>query len=83
MAGYSRERILESCQNLLDFIGSSPGGDSWLETPDGKMLRTDWGYVMDGLICLKEWAKQADASRSKKKSGARPYIYTPSGRVEL
>lgn len=52
-----RERLKEACLLLLDFIDSCPGGDSWLETPDGHELRTDWGYVIEGLEEIKKWAR--------------------------
>jgi hypothetical protein len=37
--------IKQATKLLLDFIESCPGGESYLITPDGEELRTDWGYV--------------------------------------
>lgn len=51
--------IEQACKVLIDFIGSSRGGDSWLETPDGNILTTDWGYVWDGLRQLSRWVEEA------------------------
>ena len=42
---------------VLSFIDKCPdGGTSYLITPDGTKLTTDWGYVCDGLILLEEYA---------------------------
>lgn len=42
---------------VLSFIDKCPdGGTSYLTTPDGTKLTTDWGYVCEGLETLKEYA---------------------------
>lgn len=50
--------IEQACKDLIDFIGSCRGGDSYLKTPDGGILTTDWGYVREGLLLLYGWAEK-------------------------
>ena len=50
--------IKQAAKLLLDFIESCPGGDSYLITPDGEELRTDWGYAMDGVQLIYGWAER-------------------------
>jgi len=35
-----------------------PGGDSYLITPNGEELRTDWGYAMEGIQLIHDWAER-------------------------
>ena len=50
--------IKQAAKLLSDFIESCPGGDSYLITPDGEELRTDWGYAMEGIQLIHEWAER-------------------------
>ena len=50
--------IKQATKLLLDFIKSCPGGDSYLITPDGEELRTDWGYTTDGIQLIHDWAER-------------------------
>ena len=50
--------IKQAAKLLLDFIESCPGGDSYLITPDGEELRTDWGYAMEGIQLIHDWAER-------------------------
>ena len=50
--------IKQAAKLLSDFIDSCPGGDSYLITPDGKELRTDWGYAVDGIQLIHDWAER-------------------------
>lgn len=52
--------IKQACITLLDFIGTCPGGDSYLKIPGGGVLVTDWGYVRDGLLLLYDWAEKVE-----------------------
>lgn len=50
--------IKQAAKLLLDFIESCPGGESYLITPDDKELITDWGYAMEGIQLIYDWAKR-------------------------
>ena len=50
--------IKQAAKLLSDFIESCPGGDSYLITPDGEELRTDWGYAMEGIQLIYDWAER-------------------------
>lgn len=50
--------IKQAAKLLLDFIKSCSGGDSYLITPNGEELRTDWGYAMDGVQLIYKWAER-------------------------
>jgi hypothetical protein len=50
--------IKQAAKLLLDFIESCPGGDSYLITPNGEELRTDWGYAMEGIQLIHDWAER-------------------------
>ena len=50
--------IKQAAKLLSDFIESCPGGDSYLITPDGEKLRTDWGYAMEGIQLIHDWAER-------------------------
>lgn len=50
--------IKQAAKLLSDFIESCPGGDSYLITPDGEELRTDWGYAMEGIQLIHDWAER-------------------------
>ena len=50
--------IKQAAKLLSDFIESCPGGDSYLITPDGEELRTDWGYAMEGIQLIYEWEER-------------------------
>ena len=50
--------IKQAAKLLSDFVESCPGGDSYLITPDGEELRTDWGYVTDGIQLIYGWAER-------------------------
>lgn len=49
------EDLKNAVQTVLDFMDKCEGGTSYLITPDGKWLTSDWGYVYDGLEKLKKW----------------------------
>ena len=50
--------IKQAAKLLSDFIESCPGGDSYLITPDGENLETDWGYVAEGIQLIHDWAER-------------------------
>lgn len=50
--------IKQAAKLLSDFIESCPGGDSYLITPNGEELRTDWGYAMEGIQLIHDWAER-------------------------
>ena len=50
--------IKQATKLLSDFIESCPGGDSYLITPDGEELRTDWGYATEGIQLIHDWAER-------------------------
>lgn len=50
--------IKQAAKLLSDFVESCPGGDSYLITPDGEELRTDWGYAVDGIQLIHDWAER-------------------------
>ena len=50
--------IKRAAKLLLDFIESCQGGDSYLITPDGEELRTDWGYATEGIQLIRDWAER-------------------------
>ena len=50
--------IKQAAKLLSDFIESCPGGDSYLITPDGEELRTDWGYATEGIQLIHDWAER-------------------------
>lgn len=50
--------IKQAAKLLSDFIESCPGGDSYLITPDGEELRTDWGYALEGIRLIHDWAER-------------------------
>lgn len=52
--------IKQAAKLLLDFIESCPGGDSYLITPDGETLRTDWGYAAEGIQLIYDWCCNAE-----------------------
>lgn len=52
--------IKQAAKLLSDFIESCPGGDSYLITPDGEELRTDWGYTMEGIQLIHDWAERRE-----------------------
>lgn len=52
--------IKQAAKLLLDFVENCPGGESYLVTPDGEDLMTDWGYVADGLRLIHDWAERRD-----------------------
>lgn len=52
--------IKQAAKLLSDFIESCPGGDSYLITPDGEVLRTDWGYAMEGIQLIYDWAERRE-----------------------
>ena len=54
----AQPNIKQAAKLLLDFIESCPGGDSYLITPDGEALRTDWGYATDGIQLIYDWAER-------------------------
>lgn len=54
----AQQDIKQAAKLLSDFIGSCPGGDSYLITPDGEKLRTDWGYVTEGIQLIHDWAER-------------------------
>ncbi len=54
----SQPDIKQAAKLLLDFIESCPGGDSYLITPNGEELRTDWGYAMEGIQLIHDWAER-------------------------
>ena len=50
--------VKQACQVLLEFIDSCPGGETWLQTPDGEKLSCDLGYLLEGLKEIKAWAEK-------------------------
>lgn len=50
--------IKQAAKLLSDFIESCPGGNSYLITPDGEELRTDWGYAEEGIQLIHDWAER-------------------------
>ena len=50
--------IKQAAKLLSDFIESCLGGDSYLITPDGEELRTDWGYATEGIQLILDWAER-------------------------
>ncbi|HAE24231.1 MAG TPA: hypothetical protein DCG33_02725 [Prevotellaceae bacterium] len=50
--------IKQAAKLLSDFIESCPGGESYLITPDGEELRTDWGYATEGIQLIYDWAER-------------------------
>lgn len=52
--------IKQAAKLLLNFIENCPGGDSYLITPDGEELRTDWGYAMEGIQLIYDWVESED-----------------------
>lgn len=50
--------LADATKILLDFVNGCDGGDSYLVTPDREHLRTDWGYVLEGLELIREWAER-------------------------
>ena len=50
--------IKQATKLLLDFIESCTGGCSYLITPDGEELRTDWGYATEGIQLIHDWAER-------------------------
>ena len=54
----ARPDIKQAAKLLSDFIESCPGGDSYLITPDGEELRTDWGYATEGIQLIHDWAER-------------------------
>jgi hypothetical protein len=50
--------IKQAAKLLSDFILSCPGGDSYLITPDGEELRTDWGYALEGMQLIHDWSER-------------------------
>ena len=55
--------IKQAAKLLSDFIESCPGGDSYLITPDGEDLRTDWGYAVEGIQLIHDWAERRTDGR--------------------
>ena len=55
--------IKQSAKLLSDFIESCTGGCSYLITPDGEELRTDWGYTTDGIQLIHDWAERRTDGR--------------------
>lgn len=55
---YAQPDIKQAAKLLSDFIESCPGGDSYLITPDGEELRTDWGYATEGIKLIHDWAER-------------------------
>lgn len=50
--------IKQTAKLLSDFIESCAGGESYLITPDGETLRTDWGYATEGIQLIHDWAER-------------------------
>lgn len=50
--------IKQAAKLLSDFIESCPSGDSYLITPDGEELITDWGYATEGIQLIHDWAER-------------------------
>ena len=50
--------IKQAAKLMSDFIESCPGGNSYLITPDGEELRTDWGYATEGIQLILDWAER-------------------------
>lgn len=53
--------LAEATEMVLDFIRKCEGSESYLITPDGKELFTDWAYVESGLEQIIEWAKMKES----------------------
>ena len=54
-----RNKLIEAVQTLRDFInGCRRCYASCLITQDNTELRTDWGYVGEGLDLIEEYAKR-------------------------
>ena len=62
--------IKQAAKLMSDFIESCPGGDSYLITPDGEELRTDWGYAAEGIQLIHDWAeRRSDGRHNQQTSG--------------
>ena len=57
-APYAQPDIKQAAKLLSDFIESCPGGMSYLITPNGEELRTDWGYASEGIQLIYDWAER-------------------------
>ena len=56
--------IAQACRTILEFIDSCPSGATWVRTPTGELLVTDWGYVIEGLEALEKWARNSACDNS-------------------
>lgn len=52
--------LAEAAQMVLDFVNECEGTTIRLKTPDGEELDGDWGYVLEGLEEIIEWAKRKE-----------------------
>lgn len=52
--------LAEAAQMVLDFVNECEGTTIRLKTPDGEELDGDWGYVVEGLEEIIEWAKRRE-----------------------
>lgn len=57
------ECLAVATKMVMDFICKCEGSQSYLITPDGEELFTDWVYVERGLEQIMEWAKRRENAK--------------------
>ena len=51
-------KLGDAVRVIRDFLNECTGKTTWIGTPDGVILETDWGYVEEGLKLLEEYAER-------------------------
>lgn len=57
---FNHDTIRQSARILLQFIESCDGNTSTLVLDDGSRLKSDWGYVEEGLQEILDWAERKE-----------------------
>lgn len=53
-----KEILIKAIEIVRGFVHECSGTTIYKHLPDGKVITADWGYVIEGLEQLHEWAKK-------------------------